>query len=148
MWNKFCLRSLYDGVFVPKYAMHEDIVFSTQILFKARKVVHLKEGLYHYDRSVSASATRAPQKIRRVNSARNLLDLYLHFEGQDPSPVSDLREEIFLRAAWAGFQHDRNLFKEYPFLAPAVRAIPITPGYHIGKIRQSLIKLFLLTHYR
>ena len=148
VWNKFCRRSLYDGVFVPKYAMHEDIVFSTQILYKAKKVVHLKEGLYHYDRTVSASATRAPQKIRRVNSARNLLDLYLHFEGQDPSPVSDLREEIFLRAAWAGLQHDRNLFKEYPFLAPAVRDIPLTPGYHIGKVRQSLIKLFLLTHYR
>ena len=148
VWNKFCLLSLYDGVFVPKYAMHEDIVFSSQILFKARKVVHLKEGLYHYDRSVSASATRAPQKIRRVNSARNLLDLYVHFEGQEPSPVSGLREEIFLRAAWAGFQHNRNLFREYPFLAPAVRAIPITCGYHIGKFRQSLIKLFLLTHFR
>ena len=75
VWSKFCRRSLYDGVFVPKYAMHEDIVFSSQILFKARKVVHLKEGLYHYDRSVSSSATRAPQKVRRVNSARNLLDL-------------------------------------------------------------------------
>lgn len=148
VWSKFCRRSLYDGVFVPKYAMHEDIVFSSQILFKARKVVHLKKGLYHYDRSVTSSATRAPQKVRRVNSARNLLDLYLHFQGQDPSPVSDLREEIFLRAAWAGFQHDRGLFKEYPFLAPAVRAIPITCGYHIGKIRQSIIKLFLLTHYR
>lgn len=148
VWSKFCRRSLYDGVFVPKYAMHEDIVFSSQILFKARKVVHLKKGLYHYDRSVTSSATRAPQKVRRVNSARNLLDLYLHFQGQDLSPVSDLREEIFLRAAWAGFQHDRGLFKEYPFLAPAVRAIPITCGYHIGKIRQSIIKLFLLTHYR
>ena len=34
VWNKFCRRSLYDGVFVPKYAMHEDIVFSTQILYK------------------------------------------------------------------------------------------------------------------
>ena len=148
VWNKFCRLSLYDGVFVPKYAMHEDIVFSSQILYKARKIVHLKEGLYHYDRAVSGSATRAPQKIRRGNSARNLLDLYLHFQGQDPSPVSDLREEIFLRAAWAGYSQDRNLFTEYPFLASSVRAIPITPGYHIGKIRQSIIKLFLLTHYR
>jgi glycosyltransferase involved in cell wall biosynthesis len=146
VWNKFCRRSLYEGVFVPKYAMHEDIVFSTQILYKSRKIVHLKEGLYHYDRSVSGSATRAPQKVRRGNSARNLLDLYLHFEGQDPSPVSDLREEIFLRAAWAGYSQDRNLFVEYPFLAPAVRAIPITHGYHIGVIRQSLIKLFLRRH--
>ena len=146
VWNKFCRRSLYDGVFVPRFAMHEDIVFSSQILYRARKVVHLKEGLYHYDRSVSGSATRAPQKVRRGNSARNLLDLYLHFEGQDPSPVSDLREEIFLRAAWAGYSQDRNLFGEYPFLAPAVRAIPVTHGYHIGVIRQSLIKLFLRSH--
>ena len=146
VWNKFCRRSLYDGVFVPRFAMHEDIVFSSQILYRARKVVHLKEGLYHYDRAVSGSATRAPQKVRRGNSARNLLDLYLHFEGQDPSPVSDLREEIFLRAAWAGYSQDRNLFGEYPFLAPAVRAIPVTHGYHIGVIRQSLIKLFLRRH--
>ena len=148
VWNKFCRKSLYDDVFVPKYAMHEDIVFSSQILFKTRKIVHLKEGLYHYDRTVSGSATRAPRKFRRGNSARNMMDLYLHFEGQDPSPVSDLKEEISLRAAWAGFTLDRSLFEEYPFLASAVRAIPITPGYHIGKIRQSLIKLFLLTHYR
>ena len=148
VWNKFCRISLYDGVFVPKYAMHEDIVFSTQILYKARKVVHLKEGLYHYDRTNTASATRAPQKVRRGNSARNLLDMYLHFEGQDPSPVSDLREEIFLRAAWAGFSQDRNLFDEYPFLAAAVRSIPVTHGYHIGVIRQSVIKLFLLLHAR
>ena len=62
--------------------------------------------------------------------------------------MSDLREEIFLRAAWAGYSQDRNLFTEYPFLASSVRAIPITPGYHIGKIRQLIIKLFLLTHYR
>ena len=148
VWNKFCRKSLYDGVFVPQYAMHEDIVFSSQILFKARKIAHLKEGLYHYDRTVSGSATRAPRKFRRGNSARNMMDLYLHFEGQDPSPVSDLREEIFLRAAWAGFSLDRHLFVEYPFLAGAVRAIPVTPGYHIGKIRQSLIKMFLLTHFR
>ena len=148
VWNKFCRKSLYDGVFVPKYAMHEDIVFSSQILFKARKIVHLKEGLYHYDRTVSGSATRAPQKVRRGNSARNLLDMYLHFQGQEPSPVSDLREEIFLRAAWAGYAQDPNLFVEYPFLAPAVRAIPLTPGYHIGKIRQTLIKLYLRKHFR
>ena len=148
VWSKFCRRSLYDDVFVPKYAMHEDIVFSSQILFKARKVVHLKEGLYHYDRSVSSSATRAPQKVRRVNSARNLMALYVHCEGQEPSPVSGLRDEIFLRAAWAGVQHNSDLFKEYPFLAPAVRAIPITSGHHIGKFRQSIIKLFLLTHFR
>ena len=148
VWNKFCRRRLYDGVFVPKYAMHEDIVFSTQILYKARKVVHLKEGLYHYDRTNVASATRAPQRVRRGNSARNLLDMHLHFEGQEPSPVSDLREEIFLRAAWAGYSQDRNLFDEYPFLAPAVRAIPLTHGYHIGLIRQSILKCFLLKHFR
>ena len=65
VWNKFCRKSLYDGVFVPKYAMHEDIVFSSQILFKTRKIAHLKEGLYHYDRTVSTSATRAPRKFRR-----------------------------------------------------------------------------------
>ena len=128
--------------------MHEDIVFSTQILFKARKAVHLKEALYHYERMNDLSATRAPRGVRRVSSARNMMDLYRHYEGQDPSPVSDLREEIFLRAAWAGLAKDRGLFAEYPFLASAVRAIPLTQCYHIGVIRQSILKVFLLTRFR
>ena len=148
VWNKFCRRSLYDGVFVPRFAMHEDIVFSTQILYKARKVVHLKEGLYHYDRMNVSSATRAPKKVRRVNSARNLMDLYLHFEGQELSPVSDLREEIFLRAAWTAFSLDRSLFDEYPFLAPSVRAFPVSGGHFVSPFKQLILKLFLKSNAR
>ena len=120
VWNKFCRRSLYDVVFLPRYAMHEDIVFSTQTLYRARKIVHLKEGLYHYDRTNVHSATRAPKKVRRGNSSRNMMDLYLHYKGQDPSPVSDLGKVIFRRTAWIGLTLDRRLFDEYPFLAKSV----------------------------
>ena len=35
VWCKFCKRSLYEHIFVPSYNMHEDIVFSTQLIWRA-----------------------------------------------------------------------------------------------------------------
>ena len=143
VWNKFCRRSLFDGVFVPKYAMHEDIVFSTQTLWRARSVAHLKEGLYHYDRTNAGSATRTPKAVRRGNSSRNLLDMYLHFQGQSPSPVEGIEDEILLRAAWVGFTLDRRLFGEYPFLAGAAGAVPLAGGRFVGIPQQLILKAYL-----
>jgi glycosyltransferase involved in cell wall biosynthesis len=148
VWNKFCRRSLFDGIFVPKYAMHEDIVFSTQTLWRARSVAHLKEGLYHYDRTNAGSATRTPMAVRRGNSSRNLLDMYLHFQGQSPSPVEGIEDEILLRAAWVAFTLDRNLFGEYPFLAGAAKAVPLSGGRFVRIPQQLILKTYLKYFHR
>ena len=148
VWNKFCRRNLFDGIFVPKYAMHEDIVFSTQTLWRARSVAHLKEGLYHYDRTNTGSATRTPKAVRRGNSARNLLDMYLHFQGQSPSPVEGIEDEILLRAAWVAFTLDRNLFGEYPFLAGAAKAVPLSGGRFVRIPQQLILKTYLKYFHR
>ena len=143
VWNKFCRRSLFEDVFVPRYAMHEDIVFSTQTLFKTRKAVHLKEGLYHYDRTNASSATRSSNVLRRGNSCRNMLDMLLHFRDRHPSPVDGVEDEILLRAAWVGFTLDRRLFEEYPFLLVEASAVPVKRGRFVRIPQQLVLKLFL-----
>ena len=47
VWCKFCKRSLYEDIFVPTYNMHEDIVFSTQLIFRAQTIAQLPLPLYH-----------------------------------------------------------------------------------------------------
>ena len=123
--------------------MHEDIVFSTQTLFKTRKAVHLKEGLYHYDRTNASSATRSSNVLRRGNSCRNMLDMLLHFRDRHPSPVDGVEDEILLRAAWVGFTLDRRLFGEYPFLLAEASAVPVKRGRFVRIPQQLVLKLFL-----
>ena len=147
VWEKFCRRSLYDDVYVPRLTMFEDVVFSTQTLFRARKIVHLREPLYHYDQTNAGSATRKPKASRDGDAARNLLDMYLHYQGQSSSPIEDVQDVILLRSAWIGFSQERHLFEEYPFLADAARALPLPffPIAHPGFFRQWRLKRFLRT---
>lgn len=144
LWNKFTRRSLFDGVFAPKYNMHEDIILSNQLLFKASSIVHLPKPLYHYWRSNPASLTRVALKKRRGMSARNFLDYYEHFKpALAGSPVEGFTDEILLRAAWIGFTLDRSLFEERPYLKAEARAVPLTRGCFVGLFKQLILKAFL-----
>ncbi|MCR4569080.1 MAG: glycosyltransferase [Bacteroidales bacterium] len=141
--TKLFRRNTLTGIFTPRYSMHEDIVVSTQALQKARKIVNLKEGLYHYDRTVSGASTRASKKTRRTLSARNMMDFYLAFEGKADAPTKLVENELLLRAAWTAFSLDKDLFREYPGLKEKARKLPLMPGQRIGLFRQLLLKLFL-----
>ncbi len=143
VWNKFWRRSLCEGLFYPVYSMHEDLVFCTQALYRARKVVQLKEGLYHYDRTNRGSATRVKKAVRRSRSARNMMDFYCAFAGQADSPVTGLENELFLRAAWVGYSMDRSLFTDYPFLKEKARKLPLMPRRRVLLIQQLILKLWL-----
>ena len=141
--TKFFRRSMLTGIFTPRYSMHEDIVVSTQALQRARKIVNLKEGLYHYDRTVSGASTRASKKTRRTLSARNMMDFFLAFEGKADAPTRPVENELLLRAAWTAFSQDRSLFREYPTLKEKARHLPLMPGQRTGILRQLLLKLYL-----
>lgn len=143
VWNKFWRRGLCEGLFYPVYSMHEDLVFCTQALYRARKVVQLKEGLYHYDRTNRGSATRVKKAVRRSRSARNMMDFYCAFAGQADSPVTGLENELFLRAAWVGYSMDRSLFTDYPFLKEKARKLPLMPRRRVLLIQQLILKLWL-----
>ena len=112
VWCKFARRSLYQGMFVPRFNMHEDIVFSTQLIWRASRISQLSVPLIHYRRTNSSSATRVAKAKRRIQSARNILDLCVHGGPE----VAVVRKEIIRKAAWNAFRYDRSLFEEYPFL--------------------------------
>jgi glycosyltransferase involved in cell wall biosynthesis len=144
LWNKFARRSLYEGVFTPKYNMHEDIVVANQLIFKATSLIHLPKALYHYRRDNPGASTRVALKRRRGQSARNFLDLYEHFKPcLAGSPIEHFTDEILLRAAWIGFTLDRSLFAERPYLKREARAVSLRSGCFVGIFKQLILKLFL-----
>ena len=112
VWCKFARRSLYQDMFVPRFNMHEDIVFSTQLIWRASRISQLSVPLIHYRRTNSSSATRVAKAKRRIQSARNILDLFVNGGPE----VAVVRKEIIRKAAWNAFRYDRSLFEEYPFL--------------------------------
>ena len=112
VWCKFARKSLYRDMFVPRYNMHEDIVFSTQLIWRASRIAQLSVPLIHYRRTNSSSATRVAKAKRRIQSARNILDLCVNGGPE----VAVVRKEIIRKAAWNAFRYDRSLFDEYPFL--------------------------------
>lgn len=103
MWNKLERRSLYDlpSMFVPVHGYHEDLVFQTQTLSKAQKVVHLKEPLYHYRRRRRGALTSNSVVKTRKESAENMLKLYDALP-KDSIPVRACGEDILLRGGWYG----------------------------------------------
>ena len=143
VWNKFYRRDVCEDLYYPSYSMHEDIVFNTQALFRARKIVHLKEGLYHYNRTNAASATRVAQRLRRSRSARNMMDFYRHFVHQVNSPLRGVDDEIILRAAWIGLTKDRSLFEDYPELSSLALSYPLKAGRFVGLGAQLILKIYL-----
>lgn len=101
MWNKLVKRSLYDlpSMFVPVHGYHEDIVFQTQILYKAEKVVHLKEALYHYRRRRKGALTASSMISTRKQSSENMLLLYDALP-KDREPILTCGIDILLRGGW------------------------------------------------
>ena len=112
VWSKMARRELYDGIFVPRLTMHEDIVFSTQLIWRASRIAQLSVPLIHYRRTNRTSATPVARGKRRIQSARNILDLCVNGGPE----VAVVRKEIVRKAAWNAFRYDRSLFDEYPFL--------------------------------
>lgn len=143
VWNKFWRKSVCEGLYYPRYSMHEDIVFCTQALYRAKTVVQLKEGLYHYDRTNRGSATRVKKAVRRSRSARNMMDFYYTFAGQAASPITGLEDELILRAAWIGLTRDKTLFADYPELASLALAYPVKGGRFVSIPAQWMMKMCL-----
>lgn len=143
VWNKFYRREICEDLYYPSYSMHEDIVFNTQALFRARKIVHLKEGLYHYNRTNAGSVTRVAQKLRRSRSARNMMDFYRRFVGEENGPLRGVDDEIILRAAWIGLTKDKTLFRDYPELGSLALKYPLKAGRFVGLGAQLILKLYL-----
>ena len=144
LWNKLMRRRLYEReLFYPRYNMHEDIVLSCQLLQGARGVVRLPEPLYHYRRDNPAAVTRERKAARRLQSARNFLDLYEYWHGREDSPIAALEPDLLLRPAWIAWRMAPELFVERPYLKAAVKALPLRIPASLKGFRQLLLKGWL-----
>ena len=101
MWNKLVRRSLYDldSLIVPIFGYHEDIVFQTQVLYHARKCVHVHKALYHYRRQRKGALTSAGLIRSRRMSAMNMLYLFDALPPKD-SPREVCGIDLLLRGGW------------------------------------------------
>lgn len=144
MCNKLMKRELYENeIFFPRFNMHEDIILTCQLLFHANTLVLIKEALYNYRRDNPDSASRVKTSVRRVQSARNFLDLYEYWKGRDDSPVKNLEADLILRSAWIAFSIDRSIFTDYPFLEAAALSLPLMAGRKVLVLQQIILKLWL-----
>ena len=101
MWNKLLRRSLYnlDALFVPVRPYHEDIVFQSQLLYNAKKCVHVWEPLYHYRRRRSGALTGGKIVRNRRESAQNMLAMYNALP-KDSGPLTVCGMDVLMRAGW------------------------------------------------
>ena len=143
LWTKMARKELYKDIFVPCYGMHEDIVYATQLIWRASSIAQLSVPLIHYRRDNPTSITRVSRPRRRVQSARNMLDLYVNGGPE----VEVVKANIILRAAWMAYRYDCSLFKEYPFLYEETRRLPFMPGQRVLLVQQLVLKRFLATHH-
>ena len=116
MWNKLVRRELYDldSMIVPVCGYHEDIVFQTQILYHARKCVHVHKALYHYRRQRKGALTTANLIKSRRQSARNMFYLFDALPAKG-SPREVCGIDLLLRGGWySAIIMDWKLLASYP----------------------------------
>lgn len=141
-----CFRKcLYTDnvIYFPKLGMHEDIYLMSQIIFRARTLVHLPEALYHYRKDNPDAMCAQSRRTRHLASAVNLLDLYGHYRDDlTGSPIEKVAGGIIMRAGWHSLRHDLGLFDMYPYLASDICKAKMSCRYRIPLPMQLIVKSY------
>lgn len=144
--NKCVRRALFteNDIAVPKYGYAEDCFVSTQIVGLAKSVAYLDEDIYHYRKGVATALTSQQRRKRKREYALNFIDLYQKYCNvpQEANPVACIFDDILIQAGWYSIFYRLDLFKEYPWLAEAVRGAKIRGGgSDVPIVAQLLTKL-------
>jgi glycosyltransferase involved in cell wall biosynthesis len=144
--NKCVRRALFteNDIAVPKYGYAEDCFVSTQIVGLAKSVAYLDEDIYHYRKGVATAITSQQRRKRKREYALNFIDLYQKYCNvpQEANPVACIFDDILIQAGWYSIFYRLDLFKEYPWLAGAVRGAKIRGGgSDVPIVAQLLTKL-------
>lgn len=147
--NKCVRRALFteNDIAVPKYGYAEDCFVSTQIVGLAKSVAYLDEDIYHYRKGVATAITSQQRRKRKREYALNFIDLYQKYCNvpQESNPVACIFDDILIQAGWYSIFYRLDLFKEYPWLAEAVRGAKIRGGgSDVPIVAQLLTKLVAL----
>ena len=134
MCNKLVRRTLYDfdTIVTPIRNMHEDIVVQTQLLYRARKVVHVASPLYHYRRKRSGAVTAGSILRNRKMSAEGLFHLYRSLPDTD-SPLDYIRYDLATRAGWYSIcSLDLDTLRANPGAVRFLSGIGIEKGHRVS----------------
>ena len=138
-------RKLYtdNNIYIPKLGMHEDICIMSQIIFYAKSLVHLSEGLYHYRKDNPAAMCSQSRSSRHIASSRNLLGLYGNYKDcLKGSPIESVADGIVLRAGWHSMIHDCDLFAEFEWLSDAIKEAKVSTNYRTPLLFQIFVKIY------
>ncbi len=146
--NKCVKRSVYTShtIYTPKYGYAEDCYVSTQLIGYAESIAYLNEDIYHYRKDNPNVLTMQKRRKRKREYALNFLDLYEKYRDVPLSenPVAPLFDDVLMQAGWYSLFYRLGLFKEYPYLAAAVRKAKMHFGTDVPIIAQLYTKLIVL----
>lgn len=146
--NKCVRRGLYyeHTIHVPKYGYAEDCYVSTQLVGYAHSIAYLDEDVYHYRKGNPNALTGHQRKKRKREYAVNFLDLYEKYRDipADRNPVASILDDIAIQAGWYSTFYGLGLYKEYPWLAQAVRRAKVRGNSDVWIASQLLTKLIAL----
>lgn len=144
--NKCVKRSLYEGIFHPKYSYAEDCYLSVQLVARAASLAYLDKDIYHYRKNNPHSITRQGRRRRKEEYALNFLDLYDKYGGSgtvagSPDAIFD---DILIQAGWYSIIYRLDLYERFPYLASAIRKARIRSGSDVFLPMQLLVKFYSL----
>lgn len=125
VWNKCVRRSLYleHDILTPRYSYAEDCFLMSQLVGYADSIVYVDRALYHYRKGNPNAITRQQRRKRKREYALNFIELYEHYAARHDAenPIAPIMGDIAIQAGWYSMLYGLNLYKEYPWLARAVR---------------------------
>jgi glycosyltransferase involved in cell wall biosynthesis len=132
VWNKCFRHGLYTEhvIHSPKYGYAEDCCVTTQLIGYAKSLAYLDEYVYHYRKGNPNALTGQQRRKRKREYSLNFIDLYLKYRDVpvEQNPIACIFDDILIQLGWYSIFYRLDLFKEYPWLAKAVRGAKIRGG--------------------
>ena len=118
-----------------------------QLVGMAKSIAYLDEDVYHYRKGVATAMTGQQRRKRKREYALNFINLYENYRDvpADVNPVACVFDVILIQMGWYSIFYRLDLFKEYPWLAKAVRGAKIRGcGSDVPILAQIFTKLVAL----
>lgn len=143
VWNKCFKRSIYTSheLYFAPHAMNEDTYMCLQLLPRAASIYHIKEPLYHYNRSNVVSYTATCDKGGRRQFCMNMLDLYRRYSADiESSPLKTTLNAIMMRVAYYCWKNKWEFLADNKEIAAIVAKAPVGFDYYIPILLQLHIR--------
>lgn len=117
VWNKLVRKELYDGILFPDgHSMGEDMTM-IQLLCGSKRVVHVKEALYHYVQTNTGafSKTQSPKQLAdvRYNVDRTVSFLESKYDSSLEESISNFKLSIKLPFLISDRSDQYQLWREW-----------------------------------